>query len=52
MIITLTLPKKEVKVNIILNYLGTDDNWEPRTVVSDRYKKVDIDEIMHRFMAM
>ncbi len=52
MIITLTMPKKEVKVNIVLNYLGTDENWETRTTVSDRYKKVEIDEIIRRFMAM
>ena len=50
MIVTLTLPQKEVKVEIKLTYLGSDYNWEPRTTVSDKYRKVEIDEILRRFM--
>ncbi|MBR6121297.1 MAG: DUF4292 domain-containing protein [Prevotella sp.] len=50
MIVTLTLPQKEVKCEIKLTYLGSDPNWEPRTKVSDKYRKVEIDEILQRFM--
>ena len=52
MIVTLTLPQKEIKINIKLTYLGSDSNWEPRTVVSDKYRKVDVDDMLRRFMAL
>lgn len=52
MIVILTLPQKEIKINIKLTYLGSDSNWEPRTVVSDKYRKVDVDEMLRRFMAL
>ena len=52
MIATLTLPQKEVKVSIKLNYLGTENEWEPRTTVSDKYRKVEIDEMLRRFMSL
>ena len=52
MIATLTLPNKEVKVTIMLNYLGNATDWEPRTTVSDKYRKVEIDEMLRRFMQM
>ena len=50
--ITLTTPKKEVKLGIRLNYLGNDSEWEPRTVVSNKYREVSVDEILRRFMAL
>jgi hypothetical protein len=52
MIATLTLPQKEVKVSIKLNYLGNADDWELYTVVSDKYRKVEIDEMLRRFMQL
>ena len=50
--VTLTTPEKEVKLGIKLNYLGNESDWEPRTKVSDKYREVDIDEILRRFMAL
>ena len=50
--ITLTTPKKEVKLGVKLNYLNNDDDWELRTRVSDKYREVEIDEILRRFMAL
>ncbi len=52
MVVTLTTPKKEVKLGVKLNYLNNDDDWEPRTRVSDKYREVEIDEILRRFMAL
>lgn len=50
--ITLTLPKKEVKINLTLNYLGHESDWETRTPVSSKYKEVDVDDILRRLMSM
>ena len=52
MLVTLTLPTKEVMLGIKLNYLNNDDDWELRTRVSDKYREVDFDEILRRFMAL
>ena len=52
MIVTLTTPLQEMKVGVKLNYLGTDNNWEPRTKVSDKYREVPIEEILRRLMAI
>ena len=48
--VTLTAPKKEVKMNIKLNYMGTDDEWETRTEVSEKYRQVEVDELLRRIM--
>ena len=50
--VTLTTPKKEVKLGIRLNSLNNDDDWELRTRVSSKYREVDVDEILHRIMTM
>ena len=50
--IKLTTPDKEVILNMTLNYLGTDSEWEPRTEVSNKYREVTVDEILRRFMAL
>ena len=47
-----TTPDKEVKLEMILNYLGADDDWEPRTEVSGKYRQVSVDEILRRFMSL
>jgi hypothetical protein len=52
MTVTLTMPAKEVKLGIRLNYLNTDSDWETRTRVSDKYREVSFDEILKRFMAL
>lgn len=50
--ITFTLPKKEVKLNMTLNYIGNDSEWETHTDVSTKYSEVTVDEILRRFMAL
>lgn len=50
--ITVTLPEKEVKLSILLNYLGDESDWETRTEVSSKYREVNIDEILRRFMSL
>ena len=50
--ITLTTPDKEVKLSMTLNYVGADTEWETRTMVSNKYREVKIDEILRRFMSL
>ena len=50
--ITFTSPKKEVKLGMVLDYIGSEDNWETRTDVSAKYREVTVDEILRRFMAL
>ena len=51
-VITLTTPKKEVKLGMTLNYIGHETEWETRTEVSNKYREVTIDEILRRFMSL
>jgi len=51
-LITLTTPKKEVKLGVTLNYIGHDSEWETRTEVSNKYREVTVDEILRRFMSL
>jgi len=32
--------------------MGSDEDWETRTEVSAKYRKVTIDEILRRFMSL
>ena len=50
--ITVTAPEKEVKFCMILNYMGHDQNWDTRTTLSGKYRQVEVDEILRRFMAL
>ena len=50
--ITLTTGKKEVKLGMTLNYLGSETEWETRTEVSNKYREVTVDEILRRFMSL
>ena len=52
MAVTLTTPKKEVKLGIRLNSLNNDDDWDLRTRVSSKYREVEVDEILHRIMSL
>ena len=52
MLVTLTMPEKEIKLGVKLNYLTNDSEWEERTRVSDKYREVNFDEILKRFMAL
>ena len=46
------VPEKEVKFEMVFNYMGADDNWETRTELSGKYRQVEIDEILRRFMSL
>lgn len=50
--IDFTTPTKEVKINMVLNYLEHETDWETRTTVSNKYKEVSVDDILRRFMAL
>ena len=50
--INFTTASKEVKINMILNYIGHDSDWEPRTDVSSKYTEVSVSDILRRFMAL
>ena len=50
--VTLTMPEKEVKLGIRLNYLKNESDWATRTKVSDKYREVTVDQILRRFMAL
>ena len=50
--VILTTPKKEIKLGIKLNYINNETEWETRTEVSTKYREVNIDEILQRFMAL
>ena len=45
-------PDKEVKFEMMLNYMGADEDWETRTEVSGKYRQVSVDEILRRFMSL
>ena len=47
-----TTPDKEVKFEMLLNYMGADEDWETRTEVSGKYRQVSVDEILRRFMSL
>lgn len=50
--VKLTLPKKEIKLGITLNYINHETEWETRTNVSNKYREVTVDEILRRFMSL
>lgn len=50
--IKFTTPDKEVKFEMMLNYMGADEEWETRTEVSGKYRQVTVDEILRRFMSL
>ena len=50
--VVFSTPKSEVKINMTLNYIGNEEDWETRTAVSAKYKEVTVDEILRRFMAL
>lgn len=45
-------PKKDVKFEMRLNYMGNEDSWETRTTLPGKYRQVEVDEILRRFMAL
>ena len=50
--IQLITPKKTVKMGMTMNYIGSDQEWETRTEISNKYREVTVDEILRRFMAL
>lgn len=50
--IIFTTSGKEVKLNIRLNGIGSESDWETRTEVSGKYKQVKVDDILRRLMAL
>jgi hypothetical protein len=48
----LTTPEKSIKFEMLLNKIGNEDNWETRTTLSGKYRQVEVDEILRRFMAL
>jgi len=52
MVATLTTPAKEVKMGIHLSYIKAGyDQWETRTKVSEKYRKVTADDLLKRLMS-
>lgn len=52
MLIKLTTTSKEINLGLTLSYLGNESDWEPRTQVSSKYSKVELDEMLSRFMSL
>jgi len=50
--VTFNTPKKDINFEMVLNYMGSEDNWETRTTLSGKYRQVEVDEILRRFMAL
>ncbi len=50
--ISFTTPEKEIKLGMILNYMGSEENWETRTEISAKYRQVTVEEILQRFMSL
>lgn len=44
--------KKQIKVGFQLSQFSTDDDWEPRTNISSKYKQVSVDDIVRRLMSL
>ena len=47
-----TTPDREVKLEMMLNYVGAESDWETRTVLSGKYRQMPVDEILRRFMSL
>ena len=50
--IQLITPQKTVKMGMTMNYIGSEQEWETRTEISNKYREVTVDEILRRFMAL
>lgn len=44
--------KKELHLNIQMNEVKTDSNWDAETQVSDKYKKVSPEDVLNKIMNM
>ncbi len=52
MAVMLTTGGKEVKLNMKLNYIKHESEWEKRTTISNKYREVNIDEMLKRFLSL
>ena len=50
--VSLTTPGQEVKLEMILHAISNDEDWEPRTVLSGKYRQMALEEILRRFMSL
>ena len=50
--IIFTTANKEIKITMSYNTLGNESEWETRTAISSKYKEVQVDDILRRFMAL
>ena len=50
--VSLTTPGQEVKLEMILHAISHDEDWEPRTVLSGKYRQMALEEILRRFMSL
>ena len=50
--VAFSTPDREVKLEMMLNYLGNDEDWEPRTTLSGKYRQMPVDEILRRVMSL
>ena len=50
--VAFTTPQKEIKFEMMLNNIGNEDNWETRTTLSGKYRQVEVEDILRRFMAL
>jgi len=50
--VAVTSAGKEVKMDMTLNALSNDSDWETRTTISKRYTEVTADEILHKLMTL
>ena len=51
-IVGFNTPDKDVKFDMILNYMGADSDWETRTELSGKYRQMPVDDILRRFMSL
>jgi hypothetical protein len=51
-LVTFTAPETEVKIEMKLNNIGKDEDWEPRTDLSGKYRQMSVDEILRRFLSL
>jgi len=51
-VVSFSTPDQEVKLNMKLNYIGKDEDWETRTELSGKYRQMPVDDILRRFMSL
>lgn len=52
MMTTATQKKQEMKINLELNEVKTDNNWSTQTEISSKYKQVSPEDVLRKIMSM